>query len=111
MRQGLICAEGELSIAVNTIERYVEFMINAIEEYSKIVSEITESKIIQDELITAELESLVGKVSAEKNSLDKVMNNIRSIVSQEIVEIEAADCFDYPELSWNDVKSLLASFF
>ena len=39
MSRELVCADGELSAALNKTERYIEFLDECIREYNKILSE------------------------------------------------------------------------
>lgn len=110
MEQDLICAEGELAIAVNKIERYAESLIECIDEFNEIISSITSEKTLQDVLISAELQNLNEEVSQEKESIAKSVENIKAIVNSEVQEIEDVDKFDYPDFSGDDIKNLLLSF-
>ena len=57
MERRLICADGELSIARNKTERYIQFLRKSIEEYSAILNEAAD-KGIEDVLVRRELQRL-----------------------------------------------------
>ena len=61
MERRLICADGELSIARNKTERYIQFLRKSIEEYSAILNEAAD-KGIEDVLVRRELQRLSSEV-------------------------------------------------
>ena len=54
MSRELVCADGELSAALNKTERYIEFLDECIREYNKILSD-TAGIGIDDVLVCTEL--------------------------------------------------------
>nr|WP_303182170.1 hypothetical protein [Lachnoclostridium phocaeense] len=109
MSRELVCADGELSMALNKTERYIEFLDNCIREYNKIIAE-TAGNGIEDVLICTQLAQLSGWLSEVKRELDTVLPEISDSVSREIQDIEDADNFTYPDISFGDIMSTLAGF-
>lgn len=109
MSRELVCADGELSAALNKTERYIEFLDDCIREYNKIISD-TAGIGIDDVLVCAELTRLSGQVSVIKRELDAVLPDIAEAVGREIRDIEDADNFTYPDISFRDIMSTLAGF-
>ena len=81
-----------------------------MDEFSDILSSITDENILKDVLICAAVKTLSAKVFLEKDAVVKSMDNIKAIVKQEIQEIEDVDKFDYPDFTGEDIKALLLSF-
>lgn len=109
MSRELVCADGELSMALNKTERYIEFLDNCIGEYNKIISD-TAGLGIDDVLICTELARLSGQVLEMKRELKAVLPEISEAVGKEIQDIEDADNFTYPDISFGDIMSTLAGF-
>lgn len=109
MSRELVCADGELSAALNKTERYIEFLDDCIREYNKIISD-TAGIGIDDVLVCTELTRLSGQVSLIKRELDAVLPDIAEAVGREIRDIEDADNFTYPDISFGDIMSTLAGF-
>ena len=109
MSRELVCADGELSAALNKTERYIEFLDECIREYNKILSDMADIGI-NDVLVCTELARLSGQVSEIKRALDAVLPDISETVGREIQDIEDADNFTYPDISFGDIMSTLAGF-
>ena len=109
MSRELVCADGELSAALNKTERYIEFLDECIREYNKILSDTADIGI-NDVLVCTELARLSRQVSEIKRALDAVLPDISETVGREIQDIEDADNFTYPDISFGDIMSTLAGF-
>ena len=109
MSRELVCSDGELSVALNKTERYIEFLDNCIREYNEIIAD-TAGGGIEDALICTQLARLSGYLSQIKKELDAVLPEISESISREIQDIEDADNFAYPDISFGDIMSTLAGF-
>lgn len=110
MERKLICADGELSIARNKTERYVQFLQKSIEEYSAILNEAAD-KGIEDVLVRRELQRLSSEVLSVRSELQGLYSAMADCVRREIQDVEDADRFTYPDISFGDIMSTLAGFF
>ena len=109
MSRELVCADGELSVALNKTERYIEFLDTCIREYNEILAD-TAGCGIEDVLICAQLARLSLQLSEMKRELDAVLPEISESIGREIQDIEDADDFTYPDISFGDIMSTLAGF-
>ena len=119
MERRLICADGELSIARNKTERYIQFLRKSIEEYSAILNEAAD-KGIEDVLVRRELQRLSSEVLSLCDELQGLYSVMADCVRREIRDVEdaalsyaeiKADRFTYPDISFGDIMSTLAGFF
>lgn len=109
MAEDLILNEGELSIAANKIDKYFEFLEGCLSEYSAIVDSIPVDGL-KDSKITLMLISLSQAVALEKYIFFSQCDDVGKAVKKEISGIEKADHFVYPNISFQDIVSILTSF-
>lgn len=101
MSRNLVCADGELSIALNKTERYIDFLDNCICEYNKIIKN-TAGVGIEDVLICTQLEQLASELSEIRREMEAVLPEVTGCISKEIRDIEDEDdsvpaiCFSAP---------------
>lgn len=109
MSRNLVCADGELSIALNKTERYIDFLDNCICEYNKIIKN-TAGVGIEDVLICTQLEQLASELSEIRREMEAVLPEVTGCISKEIRDIEDEDDFTYPDITFGDIMSTLAGF-
>lgn len=109
MAADFILDEGELSIAKNKVDRYFDYLEGCFSEFSTIVDSIP-GDALQDLKITQQLFLLRQAVAFEKMMFYSQCKKKGKAVNKQISDIEAADSFAYPDMSFHDIISILASF-
>lgn len=109
MAADLIVDESELSIAKNKLGRYFDFLESCFTEFGTIVDSIPGGGL-EDVKITQQLFLLRQAVALEKTLFYSQWGTVSKAVNTQLTEIEAADDFSYPNLSVQDIISVLASF-
>lgn len=110
MAKSVVCSESELSVSVNKIIAYIDFLQRQMEQYSRILSAVQRCAI-EDDLICAKLSCLEAQVRALTGQIVSVVDTeLQAIISEEIAEIEAADNFEYPGVWLGRISALLAHF-
>lgn len=109
MSRELICAEDELSIALNKTERYIEFLENSIQEYREILSAVTTDGV-EDALIRTQISRISQQLLQIRSELGEIMPDITDSIRKQISDLEEADHFTYPDVGSADLFSLLAGF-
>lgn len=105
----IVCAEAELSIAVNQIVNYANFLASSIETYISILSDI-QTRGIEDALVSAQLTQLALNVQPYKQMLVKKAEEVQAVVKSYVEDVAAADKFQFPEDPASGVSALLAQF-
>lgn len=101
--------EIELSMAMNSIENYADFLSRCIEQYIGLLNKL-KNKGIQDELICSKIEELATTMRPYKAVIYDECKNISEKVNKSITEIETADKFYFPNGITSMVGSLLSKF-
>lgn len=109
MSTDIICAEGELSKAVNQIGEYSDFLVRTIRAYKKIVEEI-QNQGIQDELINKKLAEMMVLLNPLEHLLITENSFISIKIGKYITSIEQADQFIFPADVTSSVMSILSYF-
>lgn len=109
MNGNLICDESELSISLNKLERHFDFLEGCFAEYNQILESIPGSAL-EDAKITSRIFLLQQVVALERQEFYSQFSPLSKSVKTHIAEIEAADDFRYPNMSVQDIISLLTSF-
>jgi methyl-accepting chemotaxis protein len=109
MRPDLICAENELSIAINSINTYSDFLSRTIDSYISILSKIQDEGI-NDDLICEQLSNVADEIKPYIKDIyeesEEISKNIRDFIS----EISEVDDFKFPFDITAPIASLLANF-
>lgn len=109
MSVDIVCAEGELSIAVNSLAEYADFLARTIEAYVQTLSEIQE-KGIQDDLVCSKLSALARDLEPYKTAIPEECEAIAADVKEYISGIEESDRFQFPEEITGSLSSLASQF-
>lgn len=109
MNVDIVCAEGELSMAVNNLVEYADFLARTIEAYIQTLSEIQE-KGIQDDLVCARLSALAQALEPYKTTITSECEEIAADVRDYINGIEEADHFIFPSEITGSMASLAKQF-
>lgn len=107
MKTDIVSAEVELSVAVNQIERYADFLAESIQSYIRILSQLQENGI-HDDMVCARLSEIAFAVHPAIQDLTDQSDMIRSRISAFISEVEKVDNFAFPSGIVSMLKSLLA---
>lgn len=109
MSVDIVCAEGELSMAVNSLTAYADFLARTIEAYIAVLSDI-QTKGIQDDLVCAKLSSLALALQPYKTTIKTECEDIAADVQDYINGISDADNFTFPADITESMTSLLDKF-
>ncbi len=107
---GVICSQGDISIACNKIEKYLEGLSTDMALYIKVLSNVQQDAI-RDHEIDAALSELAKKVQIQAVALKYFYDDyVKMTASREISEIKAADSFNFPNELMAKISSFLAMF-
>ncbi len=109
MNVDIVCAEGELSMAVNRLTAYADFLARTLEAYLQTLSDIQE-KGIQDELVCAKLAALAQALEPCKTAIPAACDALAADVHSYIQGVEAADRFVFPAEITASMASLAQQF-
>lgn len=109
MATDLVLDESELSIAKNKIDRYFDFLEGCFSDYSAILDSIPGSGL-EDVKITTQLFLLRQVVALQKQQFYSQCKTVDNAINSHVSELETADNFTYPDMSFHDIISILASF-
>jgi len=109
MVKDVISHEAELSMIINSISTYVEFLISTIEEYALILKEVQDTGI-EDDLIRGELTTLVMSLKGCISMLNECTESVANSVTQGVNQIAHFDSFAFPVSDFKIIESLIAQF-
>lgn len=109
MGRDVICAEGELSIAMNKTDRYMDFLLDCMSEYNKIMQEVPGEAMNAGETSRA-MEQFALQIFLQKGRMAIMSGFAESAVKGQLKDMSRLDNFKYPGLSLMDFMSLLGSF-
>lgn len=109
MKTDIVCAEAELSIAVNNIVEYADFLSRTIEAYISVLAEIQE-KGVQDELVCSKLSAIAQSLKPYKISVKEECDNFAADVRKYITEVSDADNFKFPMDITSTITSIVSRF-
>lgn len=109
MNVDIVCAEGELSIAANSLVEYADFLSRTMEAYVSVLSEIQE-KGIQDDLVCSKLSSIAQSLQPYKTLIKDECEDVAADVRDYIAGVSRADNFSFPTDITSTIASLVAQF-
>lgn len=109
MKTDIVCAESELSMAVNNLVEYADFLTRTMESYISVLSEIQENGI-QDDLVCSKLSSIAQSLKPYKTSILDECEDIFTDVKDYIAGVAVADNFKFPNNITTTIASLVDRF-
>lgn len=109
MPKDIVYDEIELSMVMNSIVNYADFLSRCIEQYIGLLNQL-KNKGIQDELICSKIEALVVAIKPYKTVIYEECKGISEKVNKSLIEVESADNFYFPNDIVSMISSLLAKF-
>lgn len=109
MGKDIVYDENELSIAVNHIMNYADFLSRCIEEYIELLHKL-QNKGTQTERICSEIEALITAVELHRTAIYDVGESVIAKINKSMGEIETADDFRFPYDIISAISALLAQF-
>lgn len=106
----IIMDECELSIAANSIQRSVDKLIDAMSQYNKILADLQENGI-KDDQICATFSAIAEEVAFCGEHLKTNISNIGTTVNRGIERVADADKFRFPGTTLSDLVDQLLSVF
>ncbi len=104
MAKDIVYDEIELSMAMNSIVNYADFLSRCMEQYIGLLNRL-KNKGIQDELICSKIEELALAMKPYKTVIYEECKSINEKVNKSLTEVESADNFYFP----NDITSMVSS--
>ena len=109
MEVDIVCNESELSMAINKMEDYGEFLNAIIAKYRTILSSV-ESEGINDEKIDTELLMLRALIGIYEVTIPAECRKVSSNVRKYMNDVSAADKFEFPESIMSIVATIVSPF-
>lgn len=94
MSKDVFIDENEIKIAVNKIERNVDFLQRSIDDCIAQMNTLV-TMGIKDESITKQIETAKQRLKAISNQLGDSVSSFTSAAKKQEKEIESSDCFVY----------------
>lgn len=106
----IIMDECELSVAANSIQRSVDKLIDAMNQYNAVLAGL-QGNGIQDAKICAQLSAIAEEVAFCSQHLQANISNIGTTVNRGIERVADADKFRFPGTTLSDLVDQLLSAF
>lgn len=103
---GVVISEAEISINLNELHSYAEFLSECMKEYSDILSRCTTDGI-RDVRICNRIKGLSDVLASYVGRLEDICSGIEEKVSLAESDITEIDHFDFPMEIFNSVESII----
>ncbi len=110
MKNDFILDEAEFSIAVNKISNLSLALVESLDSYVQILSDI-QADGIKDSMICAELQAIIYLAKSYREDILEVNEQLASqIINPEIKDAESYDNFAFPSDFMTEVTYMLSRF-
>lgn len=108
MAANVFVNESEMVMATHQLRRKIAYLREASEQYFSLMTNL--DGIVQDQLITAAMQSLAASVKEVVSVLDGLDGALGAELSTYFSELEQANTFRYPDSVFDQIKAILSVF-